>query len=462
MHDIRAIRENPAQFDAALARRGIGRPTFEEVKMVLVDTFATAKARKRNLPRVEIWTGTYSSLFLQLDDKWKQDTRKLEKLRGDQKKIANDAAKAKKNGETERFLELQTEARKNRLSIAFAERRLKNYDEARNSLLSSIPNLPLDEVPQGADENDNVEIRRWGTPRGFDFQPVEHFDIAGVKPGLDLALGAKLSGARFMVLRGAVARVHRALAQFMIDTHTTEHGLQECWTPVLVKPEAMYGTGNLPKFSEDSYQTTNGWWLIPTSEVTLTNFAAGEILDGAALPVRMTAHTHCFRSEAGSAGKDTTGILRQHQFEKVEMVTLCRPEEALAEHDRMTNCAQAILEKLELPYRTVVLCTGDMGFGSQKTHDIEVWLPGQGKYREISSCSTCGTFQARRMNARFRPAGGKPEHLASLNGSGLAVGRALIAVLENGQNADGSVTLPKALHPWLGGKTTISAEGLLV
>jgi seryl-tRNA synthetase len=369
-----------------------------------------------------------------------------------------------------------------------------------------IPNLPLDEVPQGADENDNVEIRRWGTPRGFDFQPVEHFDIAGVKPGLDLALGAKLSGARFMVLRGAVARVHRALAQFMIDTHTTEHGLQECWTPVLVRDEAMYGTGNLPKFAEDAFvgdwysgrserlrkalgykndddikriasgasledvvdeildraPTTEGFWLIPTSEVTLTNFAAGEILDGAALPVRMTAHTHCFRSEAGSAGKDTTGILRQHQFEKVEMVTLCRPEEALAEHDRMTNCAQAILEKLELPYRTVVLCTGDMGFGSQKTHDIEVWLPGQGKYREISSCSTCGTFQARRMNARFRPAGGKPEHLASLNGSGLAVGRALIAVLENGQNADGSVTLPKALHPWLGGKTTISAEGLLV
>jgi seryl-tRNA synthetase len=282
-----------------------------------------------------------------------------------------------------------------------------------------------------------------------------------VQAGLDLATAAKLSGSRFMVLKGALARLHRALAQFMLDLHTDEHGLTECWAPVLVRPEAMFGTNQLPKFAEDSYQTTNGWWLIPTSEVTMTNFAAGEILDAATLPLRMTAHSQCFRSEAGSAGKDTTGILRQHQFEKVEMVTLCTPEQAEAEHARMTACAQAVLERLELPYRTVVLCTGDMGFGSQRTHDIEVWLPGQNSFREISSVSTMGSFQARRMNARFRTAGGKPEHLATLNGSGLAVGRSLIAVLENGQQADGSITLPKALAPWLGGATRLLPDGTL-
>jgi seryl-tRNA synthetase len=282
-----------------------------------------------------------------------------------------------------------------------------------------------------------------------------------VVPGLDLPVAAKLSGSRFMVLKGAVARLHRALAQFMIDTHVTEHGLSETWTPVLVRDEAMFGTGQLPKFAEDSYRTTNGWWLIPTSEVTLTNLPAGEILDEGALPMRMCAHSQCFRSEAGSAGKDTTGILRQHQFEKVEMVTICTPETALEEHARMTRCAEAILEKLELPYRTVVLCTGDMGFGAEKTHDIEVWLPGQGTYREISSVSTCGQFQARRMMARYRPQGGRPEFVATLNGSGLAVGRTLIAVLENGQEADGSVTLPEALAPWLGGKRRITAEGAL-
>ncbi|HMS95828.1 MAG TPA: serine--tRNA ligase, partial [Tabrizicola sp.] len=278
---------------------------------------------------------------------------------------------------------------------------------------------------------------------------------------LDFPTAAKLSGSRFVVLRGAVARVHRALAQFMLDLHASEHGLAETWTPVLVKEDAMYGTNQLPKFAEDSYQTTNGWWLIPTSEVTLTNSVAGDILDEAALPLRLTAHTHCFRSEAGSAGKDTTGMLRQHQFEKVEMVTICTPETALAEHDRMTKCAEAVLERLGLPYRTIVLCTGDMGFGSQKTHDLEVWLPGQNTYREISSCSTCGQFQARRMNARYRPAGGKPDFVATLNGSGLAVGRCLIAVLENGQEKDGSVTLPAALSPYLGGKTRITAEGAL-
>ncbi|MCB1395547.1 MAG: serine--tRNA ligase, partial [Rhodobacteraceae bacterium] len=394
MHDIRAIRENPEAFDAALARRG--------------------------LPAIA------ASLLAQ-DESRRAKILAAETAQAEQNRASKDVGAAKAKGDEAEFERLRALVAEKKAEIARLNAEAADEDAALKAELAQIPNLPLDEVPLGKDEEDNVEIRRWGTPRDLDFTAVEHFDIAGVKPGLDLAMAAKLSGSRFMVLKGAVARVHRALAQFMIDTHTTEHGLSETWTPVLVKDEAMFGTGNLPKFAEDSYQTTNGWWLIPTSEVTMTNFAAGEIYDAADLPVRMTAHTHCFRSEAGSAGKDTTGILRQHQFEKVEMVTLCHPEAALAEHERMTGCAQAILEKLELPYRTVVLCTGDMGFGSQKTHDIEVWLPGQGKYREISSVSTCGQFQARRMNARFRPeGGGKPEFIATLNGSGLAVGRCLI------------------------------------
>jgi seryl-tRNA synthetase len=258
-------------------------------------------------------------------------------------------------------------------------------------------------------------------------------------------------------------RLQRALAQFMLDLHVESHGLTEVWTPVLVKDEAMLGTGQLPKFAEDSYQTTTGWWLIPTAEVTLTNIVAGQIVEDASLPRRYVAHTQCFRSEAGSAGKDTAGMLRQHQFEKVEMVSVVRPEDGRAEHERMTRCAEAVLEALGLPYRTIVLCTGDMGFGARRTHDIEVWLPGQDTYREISSCSLCGDFQARRMNARFRRGEGeKPEFVHTLNGSGLAVGRTLIAVLENGQQADGSVSLPAALHPYLRGATAIDPDGRLV
>jgi len=260
-----------------------------------------------------------------------------------------------------------------------------------------------------------------------------------------------------------VARLHRALAQFMLDLHVNEHGLEETITPVLVRDEAMYGTNQLPKFAEDSYQTTNGWWLIPTSEVTLTNTVAGDVLDDSALPRRMTAHTQCFRSEAGSAGKDTAGMLRQHQFEKVEMVSVTHPDASLDEHARMTRCAETVLERLGLAYRTVILCTGDMGFGARKTHDIEVWLPGQSTYREISSVSVCGDFQARRMNARFKPeGGGKPEFVHTLNGSGVAVGRCLIAVVENGQTEDGGVVLPQSLHPYLGGKSRITPEGDLV
>jgi seryl-tRNA synthetase len=429
MHDIRFIRENPAAFDAALARRGLSGMSSE--------VLAIDEARRARILAAETAAAAQNAASKEVGAaKARGDDAEFERLR---------ALVAEKKAEGARLTE-----------EAGAE------DARLRDALMRIPNLPLEEVPEGPDETANVEIRRSGTPRAMTFKPLEHFDIPAAKGGLDFPTAAKLSGSRFVVLRGAVARVHRALAQFMLDMHTTEHGLAETWTPVLVKEDAMFGTNQLPKFAEDSYQTTNGWWLIPTSEVTLTNTVAGDILDEGTLPIRLTAHTHCFRSEAGSAGKDTTGMLRQHQFEKVEMVTICTPEAALAEHERMTRCAEAVLDRLGLPYRTIVLCTGDMGFGAQKTHDLEVWLPGQNTYREISSVSTCGQFQARRMNARYRPAGGKPEFVATLNGSGLAVGRCLIAVLENGQEADGSVTLPAALVPWLGGKTRIAADGQLV
>lgn len=429
MHDIRFIRENPAAFDAALSRRGLAPMAAE---------------------------------LLALDEARRAKILAAETAAAAQNAASKDVGAAKARGDDAEFERLRALVAEKKAEGARLTEEAGTEDARLRDALMRIANLPLDEVPEGPDESGNVEIRRWGEPRRMNFKPLEHFDIPAAKDGLDFPTAAKLSGSRFVVLRGAVARVHRALAQFMLDLHTSEHGLAETWTPVLVKEEAMYGTNQLPKFAEDSYQTTNGWWLIPTSEVTLTNSVAGDILDEGALPLRMTAHTHCFRSEAGSAGKDTTGMLRQHQFEKVEMVTICTPESALDEHERMTRCAEAVLERLGLPYRTIVLCTGDMGFGAQKTHDLEVWLPGQNTFREISSVSTCGQFQARRMNARYRPAGGKPDFVATLNGSGLAVGRCLIAVLENGQEADGSVTLPSALVPYLGGKTRITADGVLV
>ena len=429
MHDIRFIRENPAAFDAALSRRGL---TALSPELLLVDEERRANIKLAEASKAEI-------------------------------NVASKAAGiAKAQGNDAEFAQLQEKVAFTKEFMAANVELAERKDRELRDALSRIPNLPLAEVPDGADETGNVEIRRWGTPREMAFKPLEHFDIPAAKAGLDFATAAKLSGSRFVVLRGAVARLHRALSQFMLDLHVNEHGLAETWTPVLVKEDAMFGTNQLPKFAEDSYQTTNGWWLIPTSEVTLTNSVAGDVLDEAALPLRLTAHTHCFRSEAGSAGKDTSGMLRQHQFEKVEMVTICTPENALAEHGRMTRCAEAVLERLALPYRTIVLCTGDMGFGAQKTHDLEVWLPGQNTYREISSVSTCGQFQARRMNARYRSPGAKPEFVATLNGSGLAVGRCLIAVLENGQQADGSVTLPEVLGPYLGGKSRITADGQLV
>lgn len=475
MHDIRAIRENPEAFDDALAMRGIA---------------------------------PMSSDILGVDVKRRALISGSEEHKRQANEIAAAAGKAKSQGDDATFQKLRTAASSHKSSVTRFDKLAKDEDEKLQGILMGIPNLPHDDVPMGADEADNVEFHRWGTPRTFDFKPKEHFELAAVQRRMDFEMGAKLSGSRFVVLSGAVARVHRALAQFMLDVHTNENGLIEYNTPVLVRDEAMLGTGQLPKFGDDLFisasmagrskiaeevvseysnpddihaicndvrplprviseiferaPTHEQYWLIPTSEVTLTNIVSGTITEERDLPRRFTAHSLCFRSEAGSAGRDTSGMLRQHQFEKVEMVSITKPEDSRAELDRMTTCAQGILEKLNLPYRTTLLCTGDMGFGASRTHDIEVWLPGQDTYREISSCSVCGDFQARRMNARFRRNGEKkPEFVHTLNGSGLAVGRCLIAVLENGQQSDGSVTLPDVLHAYLGGKTQISKDGML-
>lgn len=430
MHDIRAIRENPAAFDAALARRG---------------------------------DAGVSSDILALDEARRAKIQEAEAAQAAQNKAAKEIGAAKAKGDNETFERLRAEVAEKKAQVAALQNEAKELDAKQTDMLARIANLPAADVPDGADEDDNVEMNRWGTPRELDFDAKEHFEIKGVAKAMDFETAAKTSGARFVFLKGGVARIHRALAQFMVDTHVDENGLTEMQTPVLVRDEAMYGTDKLPKFGDDSYQTTNGWWLVPTSEVTLTYSVAGDVLEAAELPIRMTAHTQCFRSEAGSAGRDTSGMLRQHQFEKVEMVSITHPDDSDAEQKRMLRCAEGLLEKLGVPYRTVVLCTGDMGFGARRTFDIEAWLPGQNTYREISSVSTTGAFQARRMNARFRPAdGGKPEFVHSLNGSGLAVGRCLIAVLENGQQADGSVTLPEVLAPYLKNKLTLTADGDLV
>ncbi len=329
-----------------------------------------------------------------------------------------------------------------------------------DAIASAIPNLLDESVPEGADEDDNVELKRWGTPRTFDFEVKDHVDLGfGVDKGLDFEAGAKLAGTRFTVMRGKIAKLHRALAQFMLDIHTEEHGYQEMYVPYLVNSASLYGTGQLPKFGEDLFHTDlsgKNFSLIPTSEVPLTNLVRDEIVDESELPIKMTAHTPCFRSEAGSGGRDIRGLIRQHQFDKVEMVQLVKPENSMAALDELTGHAETILEKLELPYRTMALCSGDVGFSAMKTFDLEVWLPAQNTYREISSCSNMGAFQARRMQARFRNSEtNKPELLHSLNGSGLAVGRTLVAVLENYQQADGSINIPTALQPYMGGVTNI-------
>ncbi|WP_170592448.1 serine--tRNA ligase [Ruegeria arenilitoris] len=429
MHDIRAIRENPAAFDAALARRG---------------------------------EAPVSSDLLRLDESRRAKILAAETAQAEQNKASKEVGAAKARGDEAEFERLRALVAEKKAEIARMQTEAKDIDALLTDQLVRIPNLPAEDVPDGKDENDNVEVKRWGTPRDYDFEPKEHFEIASVQNGMDFETAAKLAGSRFVLLSGGVARIHRALAQFMLDTHTNENGLTEVNGPVLVLSEMMQGTGQLPKFGEDSYQTREGWWLIPTSEVSLTNIVNNCVIEESYLPRRYTAHSLCFRSEAGSAGKDTRGMLRQHQFEKVEMVSVTHPDKSDDEQQRMLRCAEGILEKLGIPYRTVILCTGDMGFGARRTFDIEAWLPGQNTYREISSVSTCGDFQARRMNARFRPeGGGKPEFVHTLNGSGLAVGRCLIAVLENGQNADGTVTLPEVLSPYLGGKLTLQADGTL-
>ena len=422
MHDIAFIRANPAAFDAALARRGL-EPQADRI--------------------------------VALDAKKREAATRVQQAQSRRNEASKAIGQAMGQGDEEKAEALKAEVAEIKASMPEWEEAETAAGAELQGLLAILPNLPAEDVPEGADEADNVELHSWGTKRDFAFAPKEHADI-GPALGMDFETGTKLSGARFTFLRGDIARMHRALAQFMLDKQTRENGYTECNPPVLVGDDAMYGTDKLPKFAEDSFRTTDDRWLVPTSEVPLTYSVAGDILAALAQPIRLTAHTLCFRSEAGSAGRDTRGFIRQHQFEKVEMVSICRPEDSEAEHERMTKCAEAILEALKLPYRRMLLCTGDMGFGARKTYDLEVWLPGQGAYREISSCSNTGDFQARRMNARYRPEGEKKTAFVhTLNGSGLAVGRTLVAVMENYQQEDGSVAVPEALAPYMGGVTKL-------
>ncbi len=418
MHDIKLIRENPAAFDAGLARRGV-----EPVAAAILNLDTARRAVATAMQEGQNQRNEASKAIGAAMGRGDKD--EAERLKGEVATLK------------ERLPQLEQEDRELSAQLADA--------------LARYPNIPADDVPPGEDESQNVEVLRWGTPRTFDFLPKEHADL-GPALGLDFETGALISGARFTFLRGQMARLQRALGQFMLDHQTVTNGYTEAATPLLVRDEAVFGTGQLPKFSEDLFQTTDGRWLIPTAEVSLTNSVRDQIMGESALPIRLTALTPCFRSEAGAAGKDTRGYIRQHQFEKVELVSICKPEDSAAEHERMTAAAESVLQALELPYRKVVLCSGDMGFTARKTYDLEVWLPGQDTYREISSCSNCGDFQARRMNARYRPEGAKgTEFVHTLNGSGLAVGRTLVAVLENYQQADGSVMVPAALLPYMGG-----------
>lgn len=419
MHDLKALRADPDAFAAGLARRGISDAA---------DALLAADAERRAAET--------------------KAQEALARRNAASKEIG--AAMAAKDGAKAEALKAEVAGLKD--EIAALEEAARTASDKAEALLVSLPNLPAADVPDGVDEHGNVEVMRWGRPRAFDFAPLEH-DIVAAKLGYDPEAAARVAGARFAVLKGPLARLQRALGQYMIDTQSGARGFTEVATPYLVKPEAAFGTGNLPKFAEDLFQTTDGRYLIPTAEMSLTNLVAGEIVDAAALPIRMTALTPCFRSEAGSAGRDTRGLIRQHQFEKCELVTICAPEQAEAEHKHMLGSAEAILQALGLPYRRMLLCAGDMGFSARKTFDLEVWLPGQGAYREISSISDCGEFQGRRMNARWKVAGEKGSRGAvnTLNGSGLAVGRTLVAVIENYQQADGSVIIPDVLKPYMAG-----------
>jgi seryl-tRNA synthetase len=424
MHDLKTIRDNPEAFDVALSRRG--------------------------LP-------ASSSEILGLDEARRAAQTRMQEMQARRNAVSKEVGQRKAKGENADDLIAEVQSLKD--ALARAEQEEKEIADRLDALLAGLPNTPMDDVPDGAGEEDNVEIRRVGDARGFAFEAKEHFDIGEGLGMMDFETAATMSGARFVLLKGKLARLERALANFMLDTQTEKNGYTETIPPFLVRDNAMYGTGQLPKFAEDLFHTDDGFWLIPTSEVPLTNTAAETIWNEADLPMRLTAWTPCFRSEAGAAGKDTRGMIRQHQFSKVEMVSIVHPDKSEAELERMTGCAEGILKALDLPFRTVVLCTGDMGFGARKTYDIEVWLPGQGRYREISSCSNCWDFQARRMKARFRPNGEKGTRFVhTLNGSGLAVGRTLIAVLENYQNEDGSVTVPDVLRPYMGGLAVIAAN----
>ncbi len=423
MHDIRMIRADGAAFDAACARRGLA-----AAAPAILDQDAARRAAQTALQE-------------------KQARRNA---------LAKEIGQGKRSGADTSALEAEATALRDDMAALEAE--AASLDKTIFDTLAAIPNLLDAEVPDGADEHSNVEIKRWGTPREMGFTPKQHFELGEGLGMMDFANAAKIAGARFTILRGKLARLERALGQFMIDLHTGEHGYEEIIPPLMVNDASVFGTNNLPKFAEDLFRTTDGRWLIPTAEVPLTNMAAGEIYAEKVLPLRMTALTECFRSEAGSAGRDTRGMLRQHQFRKVEMVSISHPEHSDAEHERMTSCAEKVLELLQLPYRRMLLCAGDTGFGAARTFDLEVWLPGQGMYREISSCSNMRAFQARRMNARFRAADGKTvSHVHTMNGSGIAVGRALIAVMENYQQADGSILIPQVLGRYMGGLTHITA-----
>jgi seryl-tRNA synthetase len=424
MHDPKAIRDDPEGFDRALARRGL-----EPAAGAILEI---DRARREALTRAQ-------------DIQARRN--KLAKEIGEVKRKGGDAAA------------LMADAERGKAEQAEAESRAAALGEDLDRRLATIPNLPAPEVPDGPDESANRELRRVGKPRDFDFAPKAHDEIGTALGLMDFERAAKMSGARFVVLKGALARLERALAQFMLDLHTGAFEYTEVMPPLLVRDDALFGTGQLPKFAADQFRTSEGFWLIPTAEVSLTNLVRDEILDEAALPLRYTAWTPCFRSEAGAAGKDTRGMIRQHQFSKVELVSIAHPDRSEEEHERMTSCAEEVLKRLGLPYRVMLLSTGDMGFSARKTYDLEVWLPGQGAYREISSCSNCGDFQARRMKARFRAAGEKGTRFVhTLNGSGLAVGRTLIAILENYQNADGTVTVPEALRPYMGGREAIGGN----
>jgi seryl-tRNA synthetase len=431
VYDLKWIRENSALFDATLAKRGL------EAK---------------------------SADILKIDEERRALIQKLQDAQTTRNAASKEIGKAKASGDEATAQKLMDEVAQAKTIIQSGEEEQREIDKKLRDALSTLPNAPLDDVPEGADESDNVEVRTWGEKPSLGFAPRQHFELGEDLGLMDFETAAKISGARFVVLKGALARLERAIAGFMLDIHTGPEnagigGYQEIQPPVLVRDEALFGTGQLPKFEEDLFVTKDGFWLIPTAEVPLTNLVRESIVEEGELPKRLTAWTPCFRAEAGSAGRDTRGMIRQHQFSKVEMVSITTEDQSLAELERMTGCAEEVLKRLELPYRTVILCIGDMGFGARKTYDIEVWLPGQDMYREISSCSVCGDFQARRMNARYRSKDDPKDirFVHTLNGSGLAVGRTMVAILENYQNEDGSITVPEALRSYMGGLETIAA-----